>query len=37
MGGPDLTQKGIDGFAAGYHKRIRLLGEQDTQIFIQKI
>ena len=36
-GGPDLTQKGIDGFAAGYHKRIRLLGEQDTQVFIQKI
>ena len=21
-GGPDLTQKGIDGFLSGYHKRI---------------
>jgi len=36
-GGPDLTQKGIDGFLSGYHKRIKYLGEMDTQVFIQKI
>jgi len=35
-GGPELTQKGIDGFLSGYHKRITFLGEVDTQIFIQK-
>uniref|UniRef100_A0A6C0CVI3 Methyltransferase n=1 Tax=viral metagenome TaxID=1070528 RepID=A0A6C0CVI3_9ZZZZ len=36
-GGPDLTQKGIDGFLSGYHKRIKYLGEMVTQVFIQKI
>ena len=36
-GGPDLTQKGIDGFLSGYHKRINYLGERATQVFIQKI
>jgi len=36
-GGPDLTQRGIDGFLNGYHKKIKYLGEQNTQIFIQKI
>jgi predicted O-methyltransferase YrrM len=36
-GGPDLTQKGIDGFLSGYHKRIKYLGEKDTQVFIEKI
>ena len=25
-GGPDLTQKGIDAFLSGYHKRIKYLG-----------
>jgi predicted O-methyltransferase YrrM len=36
-GGPDLTQKGIDGFLNGYHKRIKILGLKDSQVFIQKI
>ena len=36
-GGPDLTQKGIDGFINGYHKRIEYLGEKATQIFIKKL
>ena len=35
-GGPDLTQKGIDGFLSGYHKRITKLGEKQSQIFIRK-
>jgi predicted O-methyltransferase YrrM len=35
--GPDLTQRGIDGFLSGYHKKIKKLGEQNTQVFIQKI
>jgi predicted O-methyltransferase YrrM len=35
-GGPDLTQKGIDGFLSGYHKRITYLGGIDTQVFIRK-
>lgn len=36
-GGPDLTQKGIDGFLMGYHNRIIILGEQNSQVFIRKI
>lgn len=36
-GGPDLTQKGIDAFLAGYHKRIRYLGICDSQVFVQKL
>ena len=35
-GGPDLTQRGIDGFLSGYHKKITYLGEQITQVFIRK-
>lgn len=35
-GGPDLTQKGIDGFLNAYHKRITYLGERETQVFIKK-
>ena len=35
-GGPDLTQRGIDGFLSGYHKRITILGHRNTQVFIQK-
>ena len=35
-GGPDLTKRGIDGFLNGYHKRIKMLGHQNTQVFIQK-
>jgi predicted O-methyltransferase YrrM len=36
-GGPDLTQRGIDGFLSGYHKRIKILGQRDSQVFIQKL
>jgi hypothetical protein len=36
-GGPDLTQKGIDAFINGYYKRIKNLGESNTQMFIKKI
>lgn len=35
-GGPDLTQKGIDGFLHGYHKRMTILGMRDYQVFIRK-
>ena len=36
-GGSDLTQRGIDGFLSGYHKRIKYLGERETQVFIKKV
>jgi hypothetical protein len=36
-GGPDLTQRGIDGFLSGYHKRIKYLGEKNSQVFITKV
>lgn len=36
-GGPDLTKRGIDGFLHGFHKRIRVLGMHETQVFLQKI
>jgi predicted O-methyltransferase YrrM len=36
-GGPDLTKRGIDGFINGYHKKINVLGEINTQVFIQKL
>lgn len=36
-GGPDLTQRGIDGFLSGYHKRIQYLGDRRSQVFIKKI
>lgn len=35
-GGPDLTQRGIDAFISGYHKRIRVIGSRESQVFIQK-
>lgn len=35
-GGPELTQKGIDAFLAGYHKKITYLGIVDSQVFIKK-
>jgi predicted O-methyltransferase YrrM len=35
-GGPDLTQRGIDGFLSGYHKKITYIGEQASQVFIKK-
>lgn len=36
-GGPDLTQRGIDAFLAGYHKRIQALGQRDSQVFVRKL
>ena len=36
-GGPELTQRGIDGFLLGYHKRINILGGRDSQVFVKKI
>ncbi len=36
-GGPDLTKRGIDGFLNGYHKKIKILGLLNTQVFIQKL
>lgn len=35
-GGPDMTMRGIDGFIMGYHKRLALLGERDSQVFLEK-
>jgi predicted O-methyltransferase YrrM len=37
-GGPELTQKGIDSFVAGYHKKIKVLNINiNYQSFIQKL
>jgi hypothetical protein len=36
-GGPDLTQKGIDGFLSVYSKKIERLGILESQVFIKKI
>jgi hypothetical protein len=36
-GGPDLTQRGIDAFLSAYSKRIRTLGNRDSQVFVQKL
>jgi predicted O-methyltransferase YrrM len=36
-GGPDLTTRGIDGFLSGYHKRIKHLGMETYQVFVQKL
>lgn len=36
-GGPDLTQRGIDGFLSGFHKRIVKLGTINSQVFIKKL
>jgi len=35
-GGPDLTKRGIDGFLHGYRKRIIVLGQRESQVFVQK-
>ena len=35
-GGPDVTQRGIDAFLAGYHNKIYVLGQQESQVFIKK-
>ena len=36
-GGPDLTQRGIDAFISGYHKRISVMGINESQLFIKKL
>jgi hypothetical protein len=36
-GGKEVTQKGIDGFLMGYYNRIKILGQRNSQVFIQKI
>jgi hypothetical protein len=36
-GGPDLTQRGIDGFLSGYHKRINVLTIKESQVFVKKL
>ncbi len=36
-GGPELNKRGIDGFLFGYHKKIKILGESNTQVFIKKL
>ena len=36
-GGPDLTKRGIDSFLNGYYKKIKILGQKETQVFIQKL
>ena len=36
-GGPDLTKRGIDAFLHGYYKRIRVLGEKESQVFVKKL
>lgn len=36
-GGPDLTQRGIDAFVSGYHKRIQVLGSKNSQMFLRKL
>ena len=36
-GEPDLTKRGIDSFLHGYYKKIKILGQKETQVFIQKL
>jgi SAM-dependent methyltransferase len=36
-GGSELTQRGIDAFLSGYHKRIQRIGMKESQVFIKKI
>jgi hypothetical protein len=31
-----MTQRGIDGFINGYHKRIEYIGMEGTQVFLKK-
>ena len=35
-GGPDHTQRGLDGFRYGYANRLRLVGLENTQLFLQR-
>ena len=34
---PDHTQKGIDAFLSGYSNRINVLGQRNSQVFLQKL
>lgn len=36
-GGPDLTQRGIEGFSRAYHKRLHFIGQKDSQVILSKI
>lgn len=36
-GGPDLIKRGVDAFLQAYHKRIEILGTQQTQVFVKRI
>ena len=36
-GGPDLTQRGIEAFISGYHKRMKLITIFNDQLYAQKI
>jgi predicted O-methyltransferase YrrM len=36
-GGPDMTQRGIDSFIHAYFRRLRVIGERNSQVFVQKI
>jgi hypothetical protein len=36
-GGPDLTQRGIDGFLSGFRDRIKNLGLRESQMFLRKL
>jgi predicted O-methyltransferase YrrM len=35
-GGPDLTKRGIDAFIHGYHKKLDVIGNKSSQVFIKK-
>lgn len=35
-GGPDLTQRGIDAFVSGYHKRIKFITIYECQLYLMK-
>ena len=36
-GGKDLTQRGIDAFLSGYHKKIKKLRLEQSQMFVKKL
>lgn len=36
FGGLDLTKRGIDGFLEGYRERLRYIGYDQNQLFVQK-
>ena len=36
-GGDDCTKKGIDAFTSAFSSRIKVLGLNDSQVFIQRL